>query len=71
MSSATSISVFIRKLSPQIRPVGNHGSYVVVAQSYPSVDLTIHFDNLDDIETFAFKLLSEIRRVERTKYDRS
>ena len=70
MSPATTVAVFIRNLSPQIRAVEGHDSYVVGVEGYPGVDLTIHFENLDDIETFTFKLLSEIRRIERTQHGR-
>lgn len=65
MKPSTSLTVFIRNLSPKIHPVEGHGTYVATVQSYPTVDLSIHFENLVDIETFAFKLLSEVRRMER------
>lgn len=61
MKPSTSMTVFISNLSPSIRPVHGHNTYVVAVQSYPNVDLTIHFERLEDIETFAYKLLSEIR----------
>lgn len=65
MTPSTSMTVFIRNLSPRIHSLENHGTYVATVQSYPTVDLSIHFENLVDIETFAFKLLSEVRRMER------